>query len=46
MLEGMKAEGIEIPEKPADETGFMFLAKLELPRLWAEEGDACRGLLP
>lgn len=38
MLEGMKAEGIEIPEKPADETGFMFLARLEAPRLWAEEG--------
>ena len=37
MLEGMKAEGIEIPEKPADETGFMFLARLEAPRLWAEE---------
>jgi len=37
MLEGMKAEGIEIPEKPAEETGFMFLARLEAPRLWAEE---------
>ena len=37
MLEGMKAEGIDIPEKPADETGFMFLARLEAPRLWAEE---------
>ena len=36
MLEGMKAEGIEIPEKPADEPGFMFLARLEAPRLWAE----------
>ena len=46
MLEGMKAEGIEIPEKPADETGFLFLAKLEVPRLWAEEAEACRGLLP
>lgn len=37
MLEGMKAEGVEIPEKPANETGFMFLARLEAPRLWAEE---------
>ena len=38
MLEGMKAEGVEIPEKPADEPGFMFLARLEAPRLWAEVG--------
>ena len=37
MLDGMNAEGIEIPEKPADEPGFMFLARLEAPRLWAEE---------
>jgi len=37
MLEGMKAEGVEIPEKPAHETDFMFLARLEAPRLWAEE---------
>jgi len=46
MLERMKAEGIEIPEKPADETGFLFLARLEVPRLWAKEEEACRGLLP
>ena len=26
-----------MPEKPADETGFMFLARLEAPRLWADE---------
>lgn len=37
LLEGMKAIGIDIPEKPADEPGFMFLARLEAPRLWAEE---------
>ncbi|MGD0955051.1 MAG: hypothetical protein ABR985_22145 [Methanotrichaceae archaeon] len=33
----MKAEGVEIPEKPADETGFMFLARLEAPRLCEKE---------
>ena len=37
ILEGTKAEGIEIPEKPPDESGFMFLARLKAPRLWAEE---------
>jgi hypothetical protein len=39
MLEGMKAEGIKIPDKPSDEPGFMFLARLEAPRLWAEEEE-------
>jgi len=36
MLEGMKAVGVEIPEKPPDEPGFLFLARLEAPRLWAD----------
>ena len=35
IIEGMRADGIEIPEKPPGESGFMFLAKLEAPRLWA-----------
>ena len=35
MLESMKAEGIEIPDKPPGESCFMFLARLEAPRLWA-----------
>ena len=36
MMEGMKADGIEIPEKPANEPGFIFLARLEAPRLWGD----------
>ena len=36
MIEGMKADGLEIPDKPANESGFMFLARLEAPRLWGD----------
>lgn len=36
MMEGMKADGLEIPDKPANEPGFMFLARLEAPRLWGD----------
>ena len=36
IMEGMKANGLEIPDKPANESGFMFLARLEAPRLWSD----------
>jgi hypothetical protein len=36
MMEGMKADGLEIPDKPANESGFMFLTRLEAPRLWGD----------
>jgi hypothetical protein len=36
MMEGMKADGLEIPDKPANESGFMFLARREAPRLWGD----------
>lgn len=36
ILEGMKADGIEVHDKPANETGLMFLLGLEAPRLWGD----------
>ena len=36
IMEGIKVDGLEIPDKPANESGFMFLAKLEAPRLWGD----------
>jgi len=35
-MEGMKADGLEIPDKPTNESGFMFLARMEAPRLWGD----------
>jgi hypothetical protein len=40
MMEDMKADGLEITDKLANESGFMFLARLEAPRLW---GDHVQG---
>jgi hypothetical protein len=39
ILEGRKADGLETLPKPAGESGFMFLARLEAPRLWGECHD-------
>ncbi|MFZ2471824.1 MAG: hypothetical protein WAW52_07775 [Methanothrix sp.] len=36
MMESLKDDGLDIPDKPANESGFMFLARLEAPRLWGD----------
>jgi len=36
ILNGREADGLEIPDKPANESGFMFLARLEAPRRWGD----------
>jgi hypothetical protein len=37
ILKSREADGLETPDKPNGETGFMYLARLEAPRLWDDD---------
>jgi len=36
IMKGREVDRLETPEKPPGESGYMFLARLEAPRLWGD----------